>query len=96
MQIKKSFCVREGKFSVQNILELIQLNSSFNCEVNVKKNDKTINAKSILGTMNLFIYLRSGEEFTIILNGEDAEHAEEQITELIEKHITVTSFLSLG
>ncbi|MBU9711196.1 HPr family phosphocarrier protein [Evansella tamaricis] len=94
MEIKKHFYVHEGTFNVQNILELIQLNSSFDCEVNVKKNDKTINAKSILGTMNLFIYLRSGEEFTIILNGNDSEDANEQITQLLEKHVTVTPILS--
>ncbi|MBU9720275.1 MULTISPECIES: HPr family phosphocarrier protein [Bacillaceae] len=96
MEIQKSFCVREGNFNVQNILELIQLNSSFDCEVYVKKLDKLINAKSILGTMNLFIYLRSGEEFTMILNGEDAEYAEKQITKFFEKHMSVTSTLFMG
>ncbi|MFA9556746.1 HPr family phosphocarrier protein [Evansella sp. AB-rgal1] len=96
MEIKKSFCVREGMFTVQNILELIQINSSFDCEVSVKRKEKIINAKSILGTMNLFIYLRSGEEFTIILDGEDAKYAEQQITTFFEKQSTGTTILSLG
>lgn len=96
MEIKKVFCIEEGRFNVQRILEFIKLNSSFKCEVYVNKNNKTINAKSILGTMNLFIYLKSGEQFTLLLKGEDAEYADKQITQFVQQQITLRSILSLG
>lgn len=97
MEKKRVFYIPEGGFNVQKILEFAQLNSSFEGEVYVKKDNKMINAKSILGILSLFISLKMGEGFMVIVKGEDAEYTIQQITNFIEeqKQITAASKLSL-
>jgi catabolite repression HPr-like protein len=95
MEKKRVFCIPEGGFNVQKVLEFAHLNSSFEAEVYVEKNNKIINAKSILGIMSLLIPSKIGTEFMIIVKGEDADYTIQQITNFIEKQITTTSNLSL-
>jgi phosphotransferase system HPr (HPr) family protein len=94
MEKKRVFNIPEGGFTVQKTLEFTQLNSSFEAEIYVKKNNKIINAKSILGAMSLLIPSKIGTEFTLIVKGKDAEYTIQKITNFIEKKIT-TSNLSL-
>ncbi|MDQ1005288.1 phosphotransferase system HPr (HPr) family protein [Neobacillus niacini] len=94
MEKKRVFNIPEGGFTVQKTLEFTQLNSSFEAEIYVEKNNKIINAKSILGAMSLLIPSKIGTEFTLIVKGKDAEYTIQKITNFIEKKIT-TSNLSL-
>ncbi|MCE7792054.1 HPr family phosphocarrier protein [Salipaludibacillus sp. CUR1] len=88
MEKKLMFCIPKGGFTVRESLEFVNFNSSFECEVSVVKNNRTINAKSILGTLSLLSTSKSGEELMIHLDGEDAEYASQQIARFIEKKIT--------
>jgi catabolite repression HPr-like protein len=53
--------------------EFVQRASSFNSEINIIKNGKSVNGKSIMGVMATAI--RKGEELTIISNGRDEQEA---------------------
>ena len=95
MEKKSLYSIPEGGFTVQRTLEFTQLCSSFTGEVFIEKNNKKINAKSILGTMSVLIPAKVGTEFTIIVKGEDAESTIQQLTYFIDKEKNTTSTLSL-
>ena len=61
---------------------LVQVASRFESSVYVETGDKKVNAKSIMGMMSMG--LKSGDEVTISINGEDEEVAMENI----EKYLT--------
>lgn len=53
--------------------EFVQKTSSFVSEILLIKDEKSVEAKSIMGVMSLAI--RKGEEVTIITNGKDEQKA---------------------
>lgn len=55
--------------------------SQFDCDIQVSRNGRTINGKSIMGVMMLAA--AKGAEITVQANGNDAEKALEQIKTLI-------------
>jgi catabolite repression HPr-like protein len=95
LEKRKVFQVPEGGFTVQKTLEFVQLNGSFNAEIFIDKNNRTISASSILGAMSLLIPAREGTEFTVIVKGEEADGVLRQITCFIEERINPSSGLSL-
>ncbi|MED4226329.1 HPr family phosphocarrier protein [Neobacillus cucumis] len=62
--------------------EFVRIASSFNCDINLIKNEKSVAAKSIMGVMSLAV--RKGEEVILITEGNDEQIAIE----------TLASFLS--
>lgn len=60
---------------------LVTLASQFKCEVFVQRGEKRVNGKSIMGVMMLAA--GQGTMIEIIADGEDEEHAIEQIADLI-------------
>jgi phosphocarrier protein HPr len=61
---------------------LVQKASAFPCEVTIIKDDKKVNAKSIMGIMSLGI--RQGETLTVVTEGEQEQEALQAVGEIIE------------
>ena len=57
--------------------ELVKLATTFNCNVNLTANGRTVNAKSILAIMSLGI--KASTEIEIECDGEDEEKAMDEI-----------------
>lgn len=60
---------------------LVQLASQFESKVHLVAGDKRINAKSIMGMMSMD--LTTGEEITVVADGEDEAQAVEKISEYL-------------
>jgi catabolite repression HPr-like protein len=61
----------------------VQEANRFSSEIFVVKNDKQVNAKSIMGIMSLAI--SSGTEIKIKADGSDADQAVHSLTQLVSK-----------
>ncbi|GBF10642.1 MULTISPECIES: HPr family phosphocarrier protein [Tepidibacillus] len=61
----------------------VQEANKFSSDIFVEKEDKKVNAKSIMGIMSLAI--NSGSEITIIADGSDEEQAVENLATLLSK-----------
>lgn len=80
----------EQVFTVQNesgiharpATKLVQVATSFPCEIHIETRGKQVNAKSIMGIMSLAA--KKGDEFKVIAQGEKAEEALKAIGEVIE------------
>ncbi|MBE7039783.1 MAG: HPr family phosphocarrier protein [Ruminococcaceae bacterium] len=59
----------------------IQKSSEFKCSIWVEKNNRKVNAKSLLGVLSLGI--TKGTEITIIADGPDEQEALEALTLLV-------------
>lgn len=64
----------------------IQKANSYRCSVWVEKDDRRVNAKSLLGVLSLGIV--KGMTITLIADGNDAEDAIEGLATLIENGFT--------
>ena len=61
----------------------VQEANHFSCKISFQKDNKKINAKSIMGMMSLV--LKEGDQIILIADGEDENAATESIKELLEK-----------
>ncbi|KIL46507.1 phosphate ABC transporter permease [Jeotgalibacillus alimentarius] len=61
----------------------VQEATKFQAEVFIEKDNKKVNAKSIMGLMSLA--LGTGETFTLITDGNDEEAAMQTLAEYVEK-----------
>lgn len=62
---------------------LVQEANHFSCKISFQKDNKKINAKSIMGMMSLV--LKEGDQIILIADGADENAATESIKELLEK-----------
>lgn len=62
---------------------LVQEANHFSCKISFQKDNKKINAKSIMGMMSLV--LKEGDQIILIADGEDENAATESIKELLGK-----------
>lgn len=62
---------------------LVQEANHFSCKISFQKDNKKINAKSIMGMMSLV--LKEGDQIILIADGEDENAVTESIKELLEK-----------
>ena len=62
---------------------LVQEANHFSCKISFQKDNKKINAKSIMGMMSLV--LKEGDQIILIADGENENEATESIKELLEK-----------
>ena len=60
----------------------VQTANKFKSEVFIEKDEKKVNAKSIMGVMSLAV--SQGTQITISAQGEDEKEAVEKLVELIE------------
>lgn len=63
--------------------EFVQLCKRISSDVKLEKDGKTVPGKSIIGIMSLGV--SSGDEITVLVDGEDEAAAMEQIKELLNK-----------
>ncbi len=75
--IKKSIDVSMEQDSGRPIAMLVQVASQFKSSVNIRQDNKTVNAKSIMGMMTLGLV--PGQELEIAIDGEDEVMAMENI-----------------
>ena len=77
--------VVKHKNDIENrlIALLVQEANHFSCKISFQKDNKKINAKSIMGMMSLV--LKEGDQIILIADGEDENAATESIKELLEK-----------
>ncbi|WP_026496285.1 MULTISPECIES: HPr family phosphocarrier protein [unclassified Butyrivibrio] len=72
--ISKSIEIKlPGGLEARPVAELVQLASRYDSTVHIEAQSKKVNAKSIMGMMTLS--LNSGEEVTVIADGQDEEDA---------------------
>jgi phosphocarrier protein len=62
--------------------KFMQLAANYTCEINVDKQGKAVNGKSIMGLMMLAA--AQGSELTVSTQGDDAEQALLALRELVE------------
>lgn len=62
--------------------EFVKLASKFQSEIRVRRDDMTVNGKSIMGVMTLAA--EQGSELVISANGADAEEAVQALARLVE------------
>ena len=63
--------------------KLVKIASTYKSDISIVKNEKTINAKSILGVMGLA--MSYNENIELIVDGEDEQQALEKIKGLFEE-----------
>lgn len=63
----------------------IQKANSFRSSISVEREDRRVNAKSLLGVLSLGIV--KGMEITLVADGPDEEEAVEALANLIEKEL---------
>ena len=91
MNSKKGFTVLEiiivaAFASLAFILFFIQKSNEFKSSIWVEKNDRRINAKSLLGILSLGII--KGTQIKVIADGVDEEAAVSSLINLIENELT--------
>jgi len=80
--IKKKIVIRlKQGIQARNAFQFVQKASSFNSEINIIKNEKSFEAKSIMGVMVAVI--RKGEEIILTANGIDEKEAVESLEEFL-------------
>lgn len=75
--IKKSIDVNFAKSEERPIAMLVQVASQFKSSVSLCQDNKTVNAKSIMGMLALGLV--PGQKLEIIVDGEDEEAAMESV-----------------
>ena len=63
--------------------KLVKLASSFECELNIEKDEQSVSCKSIMGVMMLAA--GCGSQVTLHADGHDAQQAMDALTNLINR-----------
>lgn len=71
--IKKNVGVSVEKDGARTIAMLVQIASQYKSKINISQDNKTVNAKSIMGMMTLGLI--PGQQLEIMVDGEDEEPA---------------------
>lgn len=79
--VKKNIAVSIGEEGARPIAMLVQVASQYKSSVNICQDNKTVNAKSIMGMMTLGLI--PGQELEITVDGEDEETAMSSIEEYL-------------
>lgn len=82
--IKKNIAVNVQQEDARPIAMLVQVASQYKSNINICQDNKTVNAKSIMGMMTLG--LSSGKELTVSVDGEDETTAMENIENFLLGH----------
>ncbi|MDY3909852.1 MAG: HPr family phosphocarrier protein [Eubacterium sp.] len=82
--IKKNIAVNVQQEDARPIAMLVQVASQYKSNINICQDNKTVNAKSIMGMMTLG--LASGKELTVSVDGEDETTAMENIENFLLGH----------
>jgi phosphotransferase system HPr (HPr) family protein len=71
--IKKSVGVSRDKEGARTIAMLVQIASQYRSSINICQDNKTVNAKSIMGMMTLGV--NPGQQLEFTVDGEDEQSA---------------------
>lgn len=82
--IKKNIAVNVQQEDARPIAMLVQVASQYKSNINICQDNKTVNAKSIMGMMTLGLV--SGKELTVSVDGEDETTAMENIENFLLGH----------
>ncbi len=75
--IKKNVDVNVGEDGARSIAMLVQLASRYKSDIEIRQDDKTVNAKSIMGMMTLGLVPE--QQLEIDIDGEDEQAAMKEI-----------------
>ncbi|HAJ74600.1 MAG TPA: HPr family phosphocarrier protein [Lachnospiraceae bacterium] len=73
-----------GSLENRPIAMIVQLASQFRSEIHLESDNRSINAKSIMGMMTMGI--DSGDELTVVANGQDEEEALKQMVAFLSQN----------
>ena len=79
--IKKSIGVSNDTESARTVAMLVQIASRYQSSINILQENKTVNAKSIMGMMTLGLV--PGQELEITAEGEDEQSAMTSLEEYL-------------
>ena len=82
MIIKRAVMTNQVGLHARPATFFIQKANEFKCSVFIQKDERKINAKSLLGVLSLGVV--KGGEIEIITDGEDEEAAMQALLELVE------------
>lgn len=79
--IKKNIDVRLGEAEARPVAMLVQLASQYKSSIEIRKDNMTVNAKSIMGMMTLGLIPGQTLEFSV--DGEDEELAMQEMEKFL-------------
>ena len=80
--LKKSMTIQlKNGLEARPIALLVQVASQYDSSIYIEYGDKRVNAKSIMGMMNMAV--NCGEDVVVIAEGNDEEAAEEEIGRIL-------------
>ncbi len=79
--IEKSVEVNITEEGARPIAKLVQIASQYQSKVNIKQNEKMVNAKSIMGMMTLGLV--AGQSLEVAIDGEDESDAMNSIEQFL-------------
>lgn len=85
MESKKFVVKNSNGLHARPAAQLVQLCGKFSSEIMIKKGNSMIDGKSIIGVMGLGV--ASGNEFEVMVIGEDEKQAMVEITEYVESNL---------
>lgn len=81
--VRKTFEMsNESGLHARVAAQFVKTTSRFQSDIWIEKENKKINAKSIMGILSIGV--SSGEEFDIVTDGKDEEEAMEEIEKMLE------------
>ena len=82
MMIEKSIIIKNKQgLHARPAALFVQMANKFNCDITISKGKEKVNGKSIMGIMML--EAGSGSKVTIVANGDDAEQAIGELSNLL-------------
>lgn len=87
MQLKMLVMQTKEGLTSQNAMKLVKMASSFKSRIHLEKENKKIDAKSIMGVISLGV--KYNESVIVIINGDDEKKAMEEIEKLFENNFAV-------
>ncbi|UYP07338.1 HPr family phosphocarrier protein [Priestia megaterium] len=85
MKERKLVVNLENGLEARIATKFVQMASSFNSEVTIVKQEKSVIGKSIMGVMALAV--RKGEKITLITNGNDEQEAIESLENFLSNRL---------
>lgn len=79
--IRKNIDVSVGKDSARPIAKLVQLASQYKSSIELRQDNMTVNAKSIMGMMTMGLV--QGQKLEISIDGEDEETAMKDVEDYL-------------
>ena len=91
MQIKKEIVIKNRSgLHARPAAIFVQLANKFDSDITIKKDDQVVNGKSIMGI--LMLAAEKGAKVTIMAEGDDAEKAVRELSDILLNDIETDTF----